>query len=116
MITLEHYLVERGIVSAEDLDKAQSLKLLEVKGEGPARQVMFKPVSLGRTVACVEAVRKLRAADEARGGSEYDRPHDQSERTQQEARNRAAPRRDLSPGGPAPRRRRPQRGGVGNIF
>lgn len=53
------------------LDKGVALKLLEVKGEADSEEVHFKPATLGRTVACVEAVRKLSALDQGgRHGSQ----------------------------------------------
>jgi hypothetical protein len=46
------------------LDKAIQLKLLAVQGEGDQEEMVMKPSHLGRTVACVEAVRKLMALDQ----------------------------------------------------
>ncbi len=48
------------------LDKGVKLKLLAVEGDasGGGLQVVMKPSHLGRTVACVEAVRKLTALDQ----------------------------------------------------
>lgn len=47
------------------LEKGIKLKLLAVEGEGGSggAQVVMRPAHLGRTVACVEAVRKLSALD-----------------------------------------------------
>ena len=45
------------------LTKAQGLKLLDVKGEDPEQRVVFRPGSLGRTVTCIEAVRRLEELD-----------------------------------------------------
>jgi CRP-like cAMP-binding protein len=45
------------------LKKGEDLKLLTIEGEGPDAEVVFRPSHLGRTVACIEAVRKLQAFD-----------------------------------------------------
>jgi hypothetical protein len=45
------------------LTKGQALKLLEVKGNAPEERVFFRPGSLGRTVTCIEAVRRLEELD-----------------------------------------------------
>ncbi len=47
----------------EALTKAAKLKLLSFEGQENDMQVVFRPSLLGRTVACVEAVRKLGALD-----------------------------------------------------
>jgi hypothetical protein len=47
----------------EALDKAEKLKLLSIEGEAGEAQIVMKPSHLGRTIACVEAVRKLTALD-----------------------------------------------------
>jgi len=47
----------------ESLKKGEELKLLTIEGEGPDAEVIFRPTYLGRTVACIEAVRKLQAFD-----------------------------------------------------
>ncbi len=47
----------------EALEKAAKLKLLALQGEGETEVVVMKPSHLGRTVACIEAVRKLNNAD-----------------------------------------------------
>lgn len=46
------------------LDKGVKLKLLAVEGNEGEEVVVMKPSHLGRTVACVEAVRKLSALDQ----------------------------------------------------
>lgn len=45
------------------LKKGETLKLLAVEGGEDAEEVVFRPSHLGRTVACIEAVRKLQAFD-----------------------------------------------------
>ncbi len=45
------------------LTKAQGLKLLDVKGAHAEERVVFRPGSLGRTVTCIEAVRRLEELD-----------------------------------------------------
>lgn len=45
------------------LTKGEKLKLLAIEGEGDDAEVIFRPGYLGRTVACIEAVRKLQAYD-----------------------------------------------------
>jgi CRP-like cAMP-binding protein len=45
------------------LEKAETLKLLAVETSEAGDQVVMKPSHLGRTVACIEAVRKLSALD-----------------------------------------------------
>ncbi len=45
------------------LAKGAALKLLALQGEGATEVVVFKPSHLGRTVACLEAIRKLTNAD-----------------------------------------------------
>lgn len=47
----------------ECLKKGESLKLLSVEGEEGAEEVIFRPAHLGRTVACIEAIRKLQTFD-----------------------------------------------------
>jgi CRP-like cAMP-binding protein len=47
------------------LDKGAALKLLAIEGGSRGAMVVFRPGHLGRTVACIEAVRKLAALDEA---------------------------------------------------
>lgn len=47
----------------EALDKGAALKLLELKHEGEDEVVVLKPSQLGRTVACVEAVRRFMQLD-----------------------------------------------------
>jgi CRP-like cAMP-binding protein len=47
----------------ESLKKAHLLKLLEVKGANGQEQVSFRPGSLGRTITCIEAVRRLQELD-----------------------------------------------------
>lgn len=54
------------------LDKGVLLKLVELQGEGDTAEVVFKPSALGRTVACIEAVRKLTALDNAARGVKTD--------------------------------------------
>jgi CRP-like cAMP-binding protein len=52
------------------LDRGVELKLLAVKEENGEQHVVMRPAQLGRTVACVEALRKLSALDggqQARG-------------------------------------------------
>lgn len=48
----------------EALDKGVKLKLLAIEGNEGEEVVVMKPSHLGRTVACVEAVRKLAALDQ----------------------------------------------------
>lgn len=45
------------------LVKGVALKLIALQGEGEAEVVVLKPSQLGRTVACIEAIRKLTNAD-----------------------------------------------------
>jgi hypothetical protein len=47
------------------LTKGQALKLLEVKGAAPDDRVYFRPGTLGRTVTCIEAVRRLEELDQS---------------------------------------------------
>lgn len=47
----------------DGLIKGDKLKLLALQGEGETEVVVFKPSHLGRTVACIEAIRKLTNAD-----------------------------------------------------
>jgi CRP-like cAMP-binding protein len=47
----------------DSLKKGEDLKLLTIEGEDPDAEVVFRPSHLGRTVACIEAVRKLQAFD-----------------------------------------------------
>lgn len=55
----------------EALEKGIALKLLAIQGTGEAEAVVLRPSHLGRTVACVEAVRRLLALDQ--------NPRDQAE-------------------------------------
>lgn len=48
---------------ASCLTKGETLKILALEGEGDEAEVVFRPTYLGRTVACIEAVRKLQAFD-----------------------------------------------------
>jgi CRP-like cAMP-binding protein len=45
------------------LQKGIDLKLVTVEGEGGDEAVVFRPAEMGRTVACVEAIRRLNALD-----------------------------------------------------
>lgn len=55
-----------GVSFARDsLDKAAKLNLIVIE-EGEGETVVFKPGTLGRTIACIEAVRRLQVLDEAK--------------------------------------------------
>lgn len=45
------------------LTKGETLKLLEIEGTEDDAEVIFLPAYLGRTVACIDAIRKLQAFD-----------------------------------------------------
>ena len=55
--------LERSLGVAFDvaaLARAADFKLIAIEGEGDKKSVSFRPAELGRTVACVEGVRRLR--------------------------------------------------------
>jgi CRP-like cAMP-binding protein len=54
------------------LDKGVALKLLAIEGNDAGETVVLKPAHLGKTVACVEAVRKLAALDLSAGAMAVD--------------------------------------------
>lgn len=61
--------LEKATGTRMDLEvvaKAATLGLCQLEGTFPAQLVRFVPAELGRTVAAVEAIRKLQATDQAR--------------------------------------------------
>jgi len=52
------------------LDKGAQLNLFTIEGEPGAEQIVLQPGALGRTVACIEAVRRLTLLDTASRGKD----------------------------------------------